>query len=84
MILSIRCRAFPSKSHTLTHRMCWREGADIAVEGPEISRITACVEVRETYINLRYGLDKRDLFRPKSAFARRCSWTAPNLESAEA
>ena len=55
VILSIMSGPSQGKSHTLTkpRAVLGREGADIALEDPEISRHHCLLEVRETYINLK-------------------------------
>jgi len=55
VILSIISGPSQGKIHTLTKPrvVLGREGADIAVEDPKISRHHCLLEVRETYINLK-------------------------------
>jgi predicted RNA-binding Zn-ribbon protein involved in translation (DUF1610 family) len=55
VILSITSGPSQGKSHTLTQPrvVLGREGADIAVEDPEISRHHCLLEVRDTYVNLK-------------------------------
>jgi predicted RNA-binding Zn-ribbon protein involved in translation (DUF1610 family) len=55
VILSVMSGPSQGASHTLTKPrvVLGREGADIAVEDPEISRHHCLLEVRETYINLK-------------------------------
>src|SRR2546427_12574605 len=55
VILRIMSGPSQGKSHTLTKPrvVLGREGADIAVEDPEISRHHCLLEVRDTYINLK-------------------------------
>ena len=55
VVLSIISGPSQGKSHTLTKPrvVLGREGADIAVEDPEISRHHCLLEVRDTYINLK-------------------------------
>ncbi len=55
VILSIMSGPSQGKSHTLTKPrvVLGREGADIAVEDPEISRHHCLLEVRDTYVNLK-------------------------------
>src|SRR5467141_3647001 len=55
VILSIMSGPSQGKSHTLTKPrvVLGREGADIALEDPEISRHHCLLEVRDTYINLK-------------------------------
>ena len=55
VVLSIMSGPSQGKSHTLTKPrvVLGREGADIAVEDPEISRHHCLLEVRDTYVNLK-------------------------------
>lgn len=55
VILSITSGPSEGKSHTLTKPrvVLGREGADIAVEDPKISRYHCLLEVRDTYVNLK-------------------------------
>ena len=55
VVLSIMSGPSQGKSHTLNKPrvILGRDGADIAVEDPKISRYHCLLEVRDTYVNLK-------------------------------
>jgi len=59
-----------------------REGADIPLNDPEISRHHCLLEVRDMHIDLKDMDSTNGTFLTKSECARPCCGMVPNFESA--